>query len=150
MTIRTTLIGTAFLVAAALAPVTPAQAAEVGCNTESCLHQDPVAMGCTRDSWVIDEITVALPTSGPIRTRLQARYSPACNAAFAYVRDTTLVRDPDSSVRLHSQWLASHEVILETLPDGWMRSPMIHGRREEFHACMDTKFGPVECTRHSA
>ncbi len=37
MTIRTTLIGTAFL-AAALAPVTPAQAAEVGCNTESCLH----------------------------------------------------------------------------------------------------------------
>ncbi len=52
-------------------------------------------MGCTRAAWVIDEITVALPTSGPIRTRLQARYSPACNAAFAYVQDTTLEARPD-------------------------------------------------------
>ncbi|WP_329005098.1 YjfA family protein [Kribbella sp. NBC_00709] len=47
----------------------------VGCYAETCYNKGPVAMGCTADQRVISQ---------PASSGLEVRYSPACNAAWAW------------------------------------------------------------------
>jgi hypothetical protein len=47
----------------------------VGCYGETCNNKGPVAMGCTRDQRLI---------TNPEQSNLQVRFSPACNAAWAW------------------------------------------------------------------
>lgn len=47
----------------------------VGCYADTCYNKGPVAMGCTQDQRRI---------SDPAYAGLEVRYSPACNAAWAW------------------------------------------------------------------